>query len=403
VPKTGSPRSIRAEFFATHFPAFAELADDHAYALYDVHVVSKEYVKQVRRAAADAWRIYRKISSLLRTLPDHTLLDMGIPANALGCVRIGYEGVAETVVGRFDFVVTPHGPKMIELNAETPFFLWESNRIAGEIAHSLGYDDPNEGAEEHLKAAMATAVSACSRGGRIVVTAHTGDLDEDCTATYTARILGDALGTTVDFSALRELFVVPGDGLYDAKGRIDVLYRFYPLELFSTDEGGEEFFALVAEDKVRIVNPPCSLLLQNKCAQVLIWGLYEAGEYFDDEERAIIERVFLPSYADLPDDGFEYVRKPAFGRQGNTVAFVDRQGENTVSADHDFEQQPMIYQRRLPIPVVAYEHPIDGPSDGYAITTCFIVGGKPTSVCMRVGSEITDAWAHFMPLAYELI
>jgi glutathionylspermidine synthase len=398
-----SPRShqhLRKTFFATRFPEFAALADDHAYALFDAHVVTTDYIERVRQAAADAWSIYRKIFPVLQALPDETLEQMGFPANVLKCVRLRYAGVPETVVGRFDFIVTPSGPKLIELNAETPFFYWESNCIAGAIARALGYDDPNENAEQCLKDALAAAVLASSRGGRIVVTAHADDTD-DSTGLYATRALGEALGKDVDFSTLDELFVIPGEALYDSKGPIDVLYRFYPLELFSSDEGGDEFFALIASDKLRIINPPCSLLLQNKCAQVLIWGLYEDGAFFSESDRAIIERVFLPTYADLPDDGNGYVRKPVFGRHGTSVAFVDDRGTTGEAPAHDYDDQPMVYQRRVPLPTVAFEHPTDGQREGYAITTCFIVGGTPTAVCMRVGDEITDAWAHFLPLAYS--
>jgi glutathionylspermidine synthase len=361
--------------------------------------VSESYVRSVRDAARDAWRIYRKIAPVVRSLDDGTLEEMGIPENAVECARLSYDAVPETVVARFDFLVTPEGPKMIELNAETPFFYWESFEISGAIAEALGLRDPNLHAVASLENALVTAIQACSRGGRVVVTAFTGDDDDEMAAAYATRVLRNA-NVPAEFTPLRDLEAVPGDGLYDSQGRIDVLYRFYPLELFAQDRGGNALFGLLLDDKVRVINPPCALLLQNKCVQVLIWGLYEHGEVFDEEERAIISRVFLPTYAELPDDGYDYVRKPVLGREGDSVAVISRSSGMCTSENTKYAHQPMVFQRRVSPPRVSYEHPKSGQTEGFAVTTCFITGGEPSAVGMRVGAEVTDRYAHFLPLAY---
>lgn len=357
-------------------------------------------MQSVRDAARDGWRIYQKIAPVLRSLDDATLLEMGIPKNALACARLAYDAVPETVVGRFDFIMTGDGPKLIELNAETPFFLWESFEISGAVARELGFRDPNEHAARSLSRALVSAIRACWRGGRIVVTAYTGDSDDEMTSSYAMQILREK-ELPVEFASVDSLKVIPGDGLYDAGGRIDVLYRFYPLELFASDSGGDALFDLLLEDRLRAINPPSALLLQNKCAQVLIWGLYERGEFFDAAERVIIERVFLPTYAELPDDAYDYVQKPVLGREGNTVSVIERTGAIRSHEDADYADQPMIYQRRAVGERVAFTHPSRGASEGFAITTCFITGGEPSAVGMRVGGEITDRYAHFLPLAYE--
>lgn len=401
VPPGSAMRAARAAFFQERFPEFWATIEDHDYALFEAHVITEGEAAEIRSAAADSWRIYQRTFEVLRAMPDQALRDMGIPKQALEVCRLGYAGVPETVVGRFDLIRTDDGYKVIEFNAETPFFYWETNRISGAVVRNLGYRDPNAESEALVQRALADAVRNTSvPGARVVVTAYNPYREDFFTAQYAREILADALpDREVAFAALHDLRV-DDNGLNDSVGRIDVLYRFYPLEHFAHDDGGAALFDLVREGKVALLNPPSALLLQAKSAQVVIWGLADGDAFFTAEERAIIRRRFLPTFADLPPDGHAYVEKPVFGREGNTVRIVRAGDVLYESAKRDYDDQPCVYQRCVALPTVPYVDPRTGPQIGHAIHTCFIAGGRPGALGLRVGSPITDGSARFLPLAY---
>jgi len=220
------------------------------------------------------------------------------------------------------------------------------------------------------------------------------------TACFLRDLLAERIEAEVVFVPVHELAVEDGVVL-DAWGRLDVLYRCYPLEHFAADPGGAALFDAVARGACRLLNPPSALLLQSKATQALIWGLYERGEYFDDAERAAIARAFLPTYLDRPGDGAAYVRKPVLGREGIGVAIVDgagteiARGERAVPA---IAEQPVVYQRYVRAPRRRVRRADGLEVDGEELTTCFVVAGRPSAVGMRIGGPVTDSWSYFAPV-----
>jgi glutathionylspermidine synthase len=249
-------------FLPKNLPDLFQITTRNDYAIDQVYVVSKSYISEIRTAAESAFHVYRKIFRFICGMSDEILLGLGIHESLFKCIKISYEGVEDSVVGRFDFIVTPEGPKVIEFNAETPYFSIESHKISGQMATRLGFIDPNFGAENALRNALVEAVKKINYGGRVVIAGHS-NVEDDITARYAAEIMHDALGAQVGFSGVKELYL-KADGLYDVEGKIDILYTFYPLELFAMDPGGPNLFTLLAEDKLRLINPPSSNLLQNK-------------------------------------------------------------------------------------------------------------------------------------------
>jgi len=389
----------RRAFFAEHFPDFWATVECHPHALLEAHRISAEAVSTLRAAAHDAWTIFERVLPVLQNLPYEQLATIGIPEPARNIVRETDTAAGPAVLARFDIALTERGPKILELNAETPFLLWESHEIAGFVAEHLGYANPNADARGTLLAAQSRCLANVPPGARIAVTALNTWREDWFTAAFIARTLREATGREVEIIPTSELRVADGF-LRDARGEaIDVLWRMYPLEHFSNDRGGRAFCDLIERGRLRIINPPAALLLQNKAALAVIWGLHEARSYFTPDEHERIERLFLRSSME-PLSGVErYVRKPVLGREGNSVAIVEA-GRVVETSNHaSYAAQPALYQEFVELPKIAYHHPVEGPREDFGIYTAFVAGGEVSALCLRVGARITDAWAHVLPLA----
>jgi glutathionylspermidine synthase len=379
---------------------FWDTYQGHPYALPDVAVLDAADVAAIRAAAADAWSVFARVGPLLRALPDEGLEALGIPAAAHEVVRLFDERAGETLVGRFDLLRDGDALRVVELNAETPFFMVESFVENGARARAAGLRDPNAGERERLGAAIAAALEPLAPGARIGVVATNVYREDAGTACFLRDLIAEHVAAEVVFVPVHELAVEDGVA-GDADGPLDVLYRCYPLELLAGDRDGPLLFDAVARETCRLLNPPSALALQSKATQALIWGLYERGELFDDAERDAIARVFLPTYLDRPSDGETYVRKPVLGREGIGVAVIDPHGDEIARGERAplaYGEQPVVYQRFVRAPRRHVRRADGAVVDAEELLTCFIVGGRPSAVGMRLGGPVIDAWGYFAPV-----
>src|SRR5260370_1402249 len=74
-------------------------------------------------------------------------------------VRMHDSRGGETLVARLDFLREDGAYRVLELNAETPFFIVESFVEQGRRARAAGYADPNAGESQALGDALAQALA----------------------------------------------------------------------------------------------------------------------------------------------------------------------------------------------------------------------------------------------------
>jgi glutathionylspermidine synthase len=380
--------------YAREFPEFWAVIDGYEYALHDVRVVTREWVHELRAAAADAFAIFRAVAPLARTLESAALEEMGFPPAVIPLLARTLNGLP-TLAGRFDFIETPDGFKAIEFNAETPFFVMETHAVNGAACRERGLNDPNAHAQDALIDSF-RAIAAQTPGAAIAVTASNVYREDYWTAAYYAQLWHAAAGEPVAIVPIHELTATQS-GVYHGERRIDILHRCYPLEYAANDPGGRALIAAVSSNAVTLVNPPSALFAQNKLVMALIWGLHECGELFDERERAIVAKRFLPSYSHAPQRG-TWVRKPVFGREGSSIRII-RDGDEVLSAPtHQYIAQPAVFQAWVDSPSVPYRLSDGTEHNGHAIATCAVTAGVPTAVGLRIGDLITDGWARFAPL-----
>lgn len=393
------------------------------YALLDVKVESRKTVQNIREAAERAGLIFAKTAKLMRQLPDETFRELGFPPETWSYIRLKTLPF-ESVIARIDFAVNGNEIKLLELNADTPTFIKETYRVNGEICRYHGLQDVNEEMEKvlagEIRKAVEIALKQSGKGpyAKIVFTSH-DDHEEDY---WTVQYLMEISGLGAEYVALKDLRIIETDliensevilprGVYTPTfEKIDVLYRqTYPIEHLILDEDpitkekvGIMLLKLAEENEVLLLNPPSAFLLQSKSVLALIWGLHEQKHpYFSRVEHEWISRYFLPTY--LEEDNFllrevKYVKKPSFGREGDTVEVFNGRGKKVIEDRlKTYEDTLPVYQQFVELP--DYEiKTISGRRLAKIMYGCFLINGKPSAIGIRAGGQITNNASYFLPI-----
>lgn len=396
------------------------------YALWDLKEVTAAQVLQIRQATQRIGHVFYKTATLLRQLDDDTLLQLGFPPETHNYIRLQTLPF-ESVIARFDLAVTDEKVKLFEVNADTPTFIKETFFVNGKVCEAWGVDNPNEQCEDQLRKAVQSAVrlSFAQLGKRkspnVVFAAH-GEHDED---RLTTMYLKELLGVDCQYMSLNQLRlvfepiiengqVIVERGLYDDRGeKIDVLYRqTYPIEHLIHDEDpmtkekvGQLVMKLIEEKELAVINPPSAFLLQSKAIMALIWGLHEEQHpFYSIEEHQWIEAYFLPTYLDYDlfhQRGIAYVKKPSFGREGDTVEIYRGTGEKMEEDVHKTYQDSLpIYQQFIELPKINIRTE-RGIKQAHFMYGCFYINGQASAIGIRAGRQITDNESYFLPVGYK--
>lgn len=395
--------------FYGRFPAFWSDLYGSEYSLYHVFSITEETRQLINEATERMGKVFFKTASLLRSLSDDQLLELGYPRASLPFIKLKHL-FPESVIARFDFALTESGVKLLEFNSDTPTFIMECFHINGKVCSEFGYMDPNEGGERLLSSGITKAVLAASAGKKspnVVFTAHQDHMEDWNTTLYLSGLC-QVKNKAVPLSSLR----ITDDALVDPDGiAIDVLYRqTYPLEHLIEDRDTEtgdlvgiKLLELVKEGKISMLNPVSAFLLQPKSIQCLIWGVAEQGVFYTEEEQAWIREYMVPVY--LEPDAFlgtgPFVQKPTFGREGDTVTIWDQDAQITAqNRFHTYKEELPVYQSYVPLPTVSLETE-KGIEDLSYVIGSFLIGGKPSSIGIRAGGKITGNESYFLPVGIK--
>ncbi|MGE7915084.1 glutathionylspermidine synthase family protein [Lysinibacillus xylanilyticus] len=395
------------------------------YALFDIKRESAETINKIRQATEQIGHIFYKSAPLLRMLDNETLLRLGFPTETHSFIRLQTLPV-ESVIARLDLVVTEEQVKLLEINADTPTFIKETFFVNGKVCEQFELKNPNDGCEDQLKQAMLKAVTSSLRSmGRsgannIVFAAHSEHEEDKLTTMYLKELIG-LKSQYIDFHQLQLVDepileseeVILAQGLYDINGeKIDVLYRqTYPIEHLihdvdpiTKDKVGQSLMNLVEQQQLAVVNPPSAFLLQSKAIMALIWGLHEEQHsFFTAEEHNAIHKYFLPTYLDSDiflQQGQSFVKKPTFGREGDTVEIFSNTGKKIAEDFHKtYKDELSVYQQFIELPqtIIQTEH---GPKQAHYMYGCFYINGQASAIGIRAGGQITDNGSYFLPIGY---
>lgn len=396
------------------------------YALWDIKLESKQNIQRIRHATERIGQILFKTANLLRILDHQTLLQLGFPKETLSFLRLQTLPI-ETVIARMDLVVTEKDIKLLEFNSDTPTFIKETFFVNGELCKAFGVRNPNEGYELKLQQAIRRAINDAARQLNknfeelnIVFTSH-GDNDED---RFTTLYLQELYGGKSQYLNLNQLRlydeplivnneVVFAPGLYDDQNnKIDILYRqTYPIEHLVHDEDpqtnekvGQILMNLVSEGELAIINPPSAFLLQSKAVMALIWGLYEENHsFYTQQELSWVKEYFLPTYLD--EDVFiskakAFVKKPSFGREGDTIEVYDGDGVKLDANSHQTYLDALpVFQEFIELPKTIIQTE-SGEKVAHYMYGSFYISGEASAIGIRAGAQITNNESYFLPIGF---
>lgn len=378
------------------------------YALADPVAISARELEELRAATAALGAIYAKTVAIVQAGDDQLLAELGLPAAAFSAVRQPFLGGAATLIGRFDFIRTPAGWKMLEFNSDTPGGIVEAFYVNGQVCAFHAAADPNAGQHNLLAAAFIAARDYYHNRGHRLESVVFSALDWHSEDAGTTRYLLQASGLPATFVALKDLRLV-ADHLCYRRGDdfvpVDLWYRLHPLGLLAEDRDddgyptGASLLSLIAGRGLAVINPPGALIAQTKALQALIWALAENGEFFSSQEAAAIAAHMLPTYCENRLVGRSpYVVKPVLGREGGGITIHTADG-GILHQDGDkyYWDQPMIYQQYQELEQLETET-LAGRQTGRLIWSCFLINGRPAAVGARLGGAITDDMAYFVPV-----
>lgn len=385
---------------------------DEEYALATILPIAESRRREIAEATERLGAIIGKTVQIARQSGEELFRELGLPEATWRAVRIAVSERHPTVVGRFDFAWTDEGLKMLEFNADTPTGIVEAFHVNGRICAEYGMADPNEGMASHIGEAFREAVEAYRLDGyrtdSIVFSALDWHEEDAGTTRYVMRqsgLAGTRFAALADLRVFGDRLCLLRDGEHEP---IDLLYRLHALEKLAEDRDtdgyptGARVLDMIAERRLAVLNPPSALIAQTKALQALIWNLYEAGQFYADEEREAIRAYMLPTYLENRFEGrCAYVTKPILGREGGGVTlyeadgtFLERDGEAL------YWEQPMIYQQRVELPVVPVRHE-GGTADARLLWGSFLIGGRASAIVARAGGRITGNLAYYVPVGME--
>lgn len=291
---------------------------------------------------------------------------------------------------RFDYAVAQDGSiKLYELNADTPTGYVEASIVTPWMCSEAGVDSPNRqmkglvaeawGVEQPDTAACIAYGEHLEDSGTIDALVKHSGLDMTCV---------DCLDLTIDEGIVK-----------DGSGReIKRMFALYPKEWMAVDDGGDALAYAIETGKLTLFNPPHSILLQSKGLMAAVWGLFELGLLYNEDEREAIAKYILPTY-NKPVFSGSYVSKSMFGREGGSVRMFDSSGELEIKDEDGFDTSelfPTVYQMRANLPEI---ETVVGKRR--LLTGMFMINGKPCGLLGRAGGLITGNTSHFIAIGVK--
>lgn len=434
-----SYKQERRNFFA-QINNFSENLGGREYALYLVKGNTREEISNLRYASGKIWEIYMKTyQALANELSDEELMKLGIYPEILKYMRMGCG--TDSFLARLDLIMNNNGEiKLLENNSDTPFLEVEAFEMNGKVCDNFGVEDVNKDylkdiADYYLSEIkyMADVENRNVGDIKVVLTGKMSYEEETQQLLFLQRALGKYV--KIEFVPIGDILLCEEDTVMDgeeyARGvytpeyeYIDVLIRMgHPIDYLVKDrvtmnpnwtaeekeqykdyKPGMDLLEMYYEERITLLNPPESYLMQPKSIMALIWEWKDRNDIFTVEERETIEKYFLPTYLEptyFIENNIPYVQKANIGREGDTVKIFDKDNNLVKSSyGNSYNRDGYVYQQYFEMPKADIVTEA-GQQKGSYMYGVFIVHDEPSALAVRIGSEITEHDSYWLACGYR--
>lgn len=389
----GKPHSNRASRIATLNELGFTWADigEEAYWIDQVVGMKRATYDELVQASTVLWKVLdRSVRYIHKNRGLYELI--GIPEvlwTMLDELPLPEEGLISRYA-RFDFAIDHEGNmKLLELNADTPTGYVEASIATPWMCGQQSLESPNR--EMKKRVAEAWGIEQPDTAACIAYGEHLED-------SGTIEALVRHSGLDIACRDCLELYVDQGE-LKDIEGRaIRRMFALYPKEWMAVDDGGDALAYSIETGGLTLFNGPHSILLQSKGLMAVVWGLYELGQLYSEEEREAISRYMLPTYNKAVFEG-SFVSKSMFGREGGSVRLFDDAGRLEIEDREGFDTStlfPAVYQKRAELARIQ-----TAEGELHLLTGMFVINGKPCGMLGRGGGPITGNASHFIAIGVK--
>ena len=311
-------------------------------------------IETLERATNELWA--RCLEAVEHVIARDRFAELGIPLGARPLIVSAWEDDVPSVYARLDLAWTGEGgPKLLEINADTPTMLLEAAVIQWDWLQEVmpGTDQFNSIHERLIE--KWRSLKPYLQGDPVHFT-HGEAVEDLMTVTY-LRDTAEQGGVRTEALQIDDLGWDAGQRAFvDQHGTaLRSLFKLYPWEWLWS----EAFAVHLHKPQMQWIEPMWKMVLSNKAILPILW------ELFPDHPN------LLPAYADGPRDLKAWVAKPRLGREGNNLIVVD--GEGRHETDGPYGDEPKIYQAKTDLAVAGGQHMlvgswlIDGEAAGIGI------------------------------------
>ncbi|MEM9929299.1 MAG: glutathionylspermidine synthase family protein [Bacteroidota bacterium] len=316
--------------------------------------------------------------------------ELGIPHNAQRLVEWSMQHEAEDfLLGRFDFAggFGDYPVKLLEFNADTCSLIPETAHVQRHLWVEMRRKKGKGPFDPLLQALIRRFKQLLERHPERDATLLLSTLgyEEDVLNVTVLREAAQKAGfQSVYVAELEDVIFDPENGLFVEVGddeflTFDFWYKMIPWDFIAAEEPELMLLLtdLVKEDKVKILNPAWTMVLQSKGILPFLSQQYP-------DEPTILKAGF--SSTSFPDG--RYARKPIFGRTGENVALYDGEARAAAENDGDYGSMPVVYQDLASFAV---------DSEGYRYQGSVFYTDQPVALAFRRQDDlIIDDDAEFI-------
>lgn len=278
--------------------------------------------------------------------------EIGIPFNLVELIKESWENdVHWHLYGRFDLAGGIDGRpiKLLEFNADTPTALFETAIIQWAVLKQNGMDEESQfnGVYEALVenfqrlVTLEEGVEAFEEnyeGWRFLFSSIRGNAEEENTVKLLQHIADEA-GYETEFAYIDEVQFSDEEGIFYNDEQYELWFKLIPWEDIALEESDLAMILtdIIKHQKAIIFNPAYTLLFQSKGLLKILWDLYP-------DHPLLLESSFEPLH------GQKQVKKPVFGREGESVTIIDKNGKTLAGSNGEYDNHKMLYQSYIELP-----------------------------------------------------